>query len=286
MRKFYLENSIGERKDLQLRKFFFHSPKGLGVSYKSEYEQLGNGFYDSSFMEAEQINIVGEIAFLESAYDDFQDLIDWIYSGYDLSFIYAPDGSTEYYCDIDVDYIEKEEIDYDSGTLKCPCSFLGKTAWYKATPTVMNFGLDPEIDYMVFDFPIESKFALSDSYNSLDITNAGHYPAYVKLTANGEMGNPILTLTNKSTGAVLGKLDLTGVTVDAGEMLKYSSVPGDSYITLVAADLTETDLIDLIDLSNDNFFSIPLNTVCTLKFEFTGPSQTSTLYVYEYRRTI
>lgn len=283
-RKFYLENSIGERKDLLLRTSFFDAPQGFGTSNKSEYEQLGHGFYSNSFLEAEQINIVGELAFLDDGYTNYTALSDWICGGYDLTFVYNPNG-TEYYCDIDVEYIEKGQIGED-GVLRCPCSFLGKTAWYKPAPTVMNFGLDSSIDYMVFDFPIESMFALSDSYNSLDVTNTGHYPAYVKLTANGEMGSPILTLTNKSTGEVLGKLDLTGVAVDAGETLKYSSVPGDSYITLVAADLTETSLVDSINLDNDNFFSIPRNVACTLKFEFTGPSTTSTLYVYEYRRTV
>lgn len=286
MRKFYLQNSIGVRKDLQLKSFFFNSPKGLGLSNKANYEQLGDGFYANSFLEAEQINIVGEIAFLESAYDDFQDLIDWIYSGYDLSFIYAPDGSTEYYCDIDIDYIEKEEIDNETGCLHCPVSFLGKTAWYKTTPTILNFTIDPDADYMKFDFITESRFPRGNSYNAIDVSTSGHYPAYIKLTIDGAISNPVISLVNNVTGAIIGKVDLTGTTVESGEILMYSSVPENSYIKILSADGAYTDLVDSIDLSYDNFFGVPFNASCSLKLEFTGSPTEATIYLYNYWRSV
>lgn len=286
MRKFYLQNSIGVRKDLQLKSFFFNSPKGLGLSNKANYEQLGDGFYANSFLEAEQINIVGDIAFLESEYDDFKDLIDWIYSGYDLSFIYAPDGSTEYYCDIDIDYIEKEEIDNETGCLVCPVSFNGKTPWYKSSPVILNFELDPDVDYMKFDWIMESRFPRGNSYNTIDVSAAGHYSSYIKMTITGAITDPIVKLINKATNEILGQLDLTGVTVDTGEVLMYSSVPGNSYIKILGTDGVYTDLSDSINLTYDNFFGVPRNTACSLKLEFTGTTATATIYVHEYRRAV
>lgn len=286
MRKFYLQNSIGVRKDLQLKSFFFNSPKGLGLSNKSNYEQLGDGFYANSFLEAEQINIVGEIAFLESAYDDFQDLIDWIYSGYDLSFIYAPDGSTEYYCDIDIDYIEKEEIDNETGCLVCPVSFLGKTPWYKSTPTNFDFEIDPNANYMKFDWLMESRFPRGNSYNAIDVTATGHYPSYIKLTIGGAITSPVVKLLNNATGAILGQMDLTGITVETGEILMYSSVPGNSYIKVLGTDGVYTDLSDSLNLAYDNFFSIPLGVSCSLKLEFTGSPTMANISTYEYRRAV
>lgn len=286
MRKFYLQNSIGVRKDLQLKSFFFHNPTGLGMSNKADYEQLGDGFYTNTFLEAEQINVVGEIAFLESAYADFKALIDWIYSGYDLSLIYAPDGSTEYYCDVDIDYIEKEEIKPDTGTLICPVSFLGKTPWYKSAPTILNFELDPDIDYMKFDWIMESRFPRGNSYNAIDVSAAGHYSSYIKMTITGAITNPVIKLVDKSNGAILGQLDLTGVAVETGEVLMYSSIPGNSYVKILGTDGSYTDLIDSINLGYDNFFGVPRNTDCSLKLEFTGTTATATIYVHEYRRAV
>lgn len=279
MRKFYLENSIGERKDLQLSSFFFHTPEGLGISNRNEYENPADGFFSNVFGQTEQINIVGEIAFMGGdPYGDYKSLIDWIYGGYGLEFVYNPNG-TEYFCDVDIDYIEKGEINYESGVLRCPVSFLGKTPWYKATATVFNFALDPTIQYKKYPYTYPYVYSLSGQVGSIAVTPSGHYPAVVELTANGEMTNPSLTLVN-ANGDILGKMRLDSVTIASGSVLSYSSDPSNPGVWIDGIDASQ-----YLNLEYDNFFTIPREP-CTISLSFIGPSETATIYVKQYYRSV
>ena len=63
MRKFYIENSIGERKTLQSNTLFFNEPEGLGYSLDGDYARVGDGFYAETSSYYEQPNIVGDLVF-------------------------------------------------------------------------------------------------------------------------------------------------------------------------------------------------------------------------------
>ena len=282
MRKFFLVNSIGEEIDLNIRAHFFHSPNGLGVTNKYEFEDFGNGFYWDTYERQEQLNPSGEIAFLESdPYGDYQALSDWIYKGYDVSFVYAPKGTEKYYTDIKIDYFDKEEI--KEGHLNIPIAFLGKTPWYKSTPLVFNFSADDETEYMIYDYPIEAMYALSNASNSIDIIASGHYPASFKTTIYGEFSNPIITVKT-SSGIELGRLELSNMTIGANEYLEYSTIKNKCAVKKVGT--AETSLNDYINVQYETFFTIPVGVPCTVRFESVGTPSDNTLYVYQYYRTV
>jgi len=282
MRKFYLENEIGERIDLNISKHSFEEPEGLGAENENTYAELGDGFFVNVKSQIKPINITGKISFQDEDQNaDYDDFINWIFKGYKLYFIKSY-GGTEYYCDIDVDYINKGEI--EDGELLCPASFTGTTLWYTLNTIVLNFALDDESKYKKYPYKYPYKYSRSSSSKKVQITPIGHVPARVRLQAVGEMSNPSLTLTNENTGEILGKLDLSGLSVAVDEMLIYSSVPGNAYIKKVTDDGSEVDLSDAINLDYDNFLKLPLNVPCVIHFEFTGSADAATLYVCQYRR--
>ena len=67
---------------------------------------------------------------------------------------------------------------------------------------------------------------MSELANSIDIEIDGHFPAEVTFVGDGILNNPTLTLTDKNTDKVYGKLDLSAVTISAGEKLLFSSRQG------------------------------------------------------------
>lgn len=107
MRRFYLQNEIGERKNLQTRgELFFSSPTGMGFANTNAYAQTG-GFFTRTSAEHVQGAIAGELVF--GGYAEYRALADWIFSGYELQIVYAP-ANDEYIADIDIVSISKGEL--------------------------------------------------------------------------------------------------------------------------------------------------------------------------------
>lgn len=293
MREFYFVNSIGQQIDLQEKAHLFKPTRGLGFSNKNEYEDLGNGFFQRVFGAPDQMDITGIIYFLESVYADWKTLIDWLFSGYEISFVYSPVSTEVWRCDVDLAVGEKTEMLEGSKCLIIPISMQKKTPWYKTTPTVINFALDDDTSYKIFPYRFPYVLSPSGSSKKVAVTAAGHYPARARITILGEISDPVITLLKTSTSEILGRVDLTGLTVAAGEQLQYSSVPGQdingddkSYIRLVGADGSITDLIDSISLSYNNFFELPVGIPCSVQLDFTGVTTTASIFIYEYRSTI
>lgn len=285
MRKFYLENSIGERRELLSHTLFFSSPTGLGFSYDSEYSKTANGFFSRTKSDLQQIDIVGEIVFPQDCYAAYRSFVNWICAADDLKLCYIPYGTTEFFIDIMVDSIEKTEIG-EGGVLVAPINFKGLSLWYKKNPMVFTFTEPPEDNYKKYDYKYDYVYPLSFASNSIDIFVGGHGSAAIKFEGNGVLTNPCLTLTD-SSGAEIGKIDLNGTSITTGEKLIISTQPHSDGVWKIGTDGTKTDLIDLIDLSISDFFSIPAQTACTLTLSIDNAIETtSTVYIYEYYRSV
>ena len=265
MRKFYLENEIGERIALQGSNLFFNDPEGLGCSYGKNYESLGNGHYIEVESEYEQPSIVGDLVFLRNHYTEYQTFMNWVHKKYALKIVYRP-LSVEYFMDVKFQKIGKSEI--KNGLLACPVVFDGLTMWYKRGH--VEFAFTATVDESKkYPYTYPYRYALSAIAGSIDIEVTGHAPAEIYLEGDGALEAPIFTLTDKYTGEIYGKLDLSAVTFSTGEKLIYSALSNELDGNPQCGIWKEvngvrTDLTPYIDVSYKNFFAIPIDTPCEL----------------------
>lgn len=278
MREFYLENAIGERRSLQTkRECFLRAPSGLGWADTNTYASA-QGFFPRTFSEPAQPAPMGDFVF--GGYDDYRDFVDWVHKGYDLTLVYSPDG-TEYRIDIDLLSVQKGEINL-WGRLECPFVMAAKTPWYK--PTTRELVIAPpasETGYRRYTYKYTTQYAASSLSNQVEISASGHLPAALYMVCPGPLSNPKLTLLGP-TGAVIGLLDLTGIGIEAGEMLIYSTKFGQTGVWRDG-----TDLLPELDLNNNNFFDVPINQTCTLRLESdTDIETTATIQLFEYYRSV
>lgn len=112
MRRFYLENSIGERKDLQTKQeIHLREPAGLGWADNNTYADA-RGFFPRTDSRPVQPAVMGD--FVIAGYATYKALADWIHQGYELTLVYDPSG-TEYRIDIDILSLQKARSTHGGG---------------------------------------------------------------------------------------------------------------------------------------------------------------------------
>lgn len=276
MRKYYLENSIGERKDLQTRgELFFSAPNGMGWADSNTYASA-HGFFPRTSSEPAQPQPSGEL--IVGSYATYLALVNWIFSGYDLTLVYQP-LSIEYKIDIDIISVAKPEI--KKGVLVCPVTMAAKTPWYK--PTTRELVIAPPasaVGYKRYSYAYPYQYAAASLSNSVEILAAGHMPAAIYMTIPGPLTNPCITLS--LDGTEIGKMDLNGVSVASGETLIFSTRFG-----TIGVWKDSTDLLEYLDLNNNNFFEIPTGDTCVLTIESDSDiATTATIQLNEYYRSV
>ena len=78
---------------------------------------------------------------------------------------------------------------------------------------------------MRFTFKFPFKFSDSGAGDAQVFTPQGHFPAAMELTVNGPCSNIYFKAEDNATGELIGALDLSGVSVAAGDRIYYSSRP-------------------------------------------------------------
>lgn len=279
VRKFAIQNSIGERLSLNEHTHLLTTPQGLGYTQANTNASLGLGFYKNIHKEYPARNIVGSIIFSEKPYEEYAKFIDWVNKGYDLMLVYNPNG-TEYYAEFDVEYIQKGEIN-NVGVLDVPVSFYAKTPWYKILPQVINVDPTSGGSSSRFDLTFDFRFSNDDTAGNTVINSLGHLPAALDISVTGVMTDPKITLTD-SAGLLIGKMELADVTIQNGSVLRYSSKYLDTGVWIDGVDQLPN-----LDLSNENFFRVPMSKACTLSITSTGATNLSaTINVYQYYRSV
>ena len=278
MRKFYLENSIGERRDLQTKQeIHMNNPAGLGWADNNVYADA-RGFFPRTDSRPVQPAVTGD--FVIKGYDTYKELVDWLHQGYDLTLVYDPDG-TEYRIDIDMLSVSKGEGNL-WGWLECPFTMAAKTPWYK--PTTREMEITPpvsEIGYKKYDYEYDYEYSVASLSNSVEILAAGHMPAAIYMTIGGPLVNPSITLTD-SDSVEIGKMDLNGVSIEDGETLIFSTRFGS-----IGVWQDGNDLLEYLDLNNNNFFEIPTGETVTLTLASDSDiATTATIKLYEYYRSV
>ena len=109
MRKFYLENELGERKPLNGEDgIFLTDPAGLGVSYGNSYADLGAGFFRRVEEKQPQGVIPCSLTFMRGAYEKYKDFADWALRAETIYLVYKP-LNVAYYRRVELSYLTRDE---------------------------------------------------------------------------------------------------------------------------------------------------------------------------------
>lgn len=289
-RKFYLLNAAGDRFGLNgERGVYLTEPEGLGYVLSPAFADLKNGFFRETETDAEpQQTVAGTLVFVNpNAYSNYRTFVDWANSAGDLRLVYLPFGSTEFYRQVSVNYIQKGELT-KTRWLEAPVALFGLSPWYRPEATVLDMaaGATGNRKRYTYRYTPELRYGTAAAAQLSGTVNpAGHVPASLTFEFFGAIVNPVLSLIGVNTGTVYGRAAVTASLL-ATDTLEYSSMYRNSYIQVRHADGSTTDLLDSVDLSGDPFFRAPVTEPATFAMSsdasFTGQGE---LQIYYYFRS-
>lgn len=282
MRKFYIKNSIGVEFPLNgERGVWLTNPFGFGYQKSPTFGDLGRGFFVvTNDLYEPQGQCGGDVVFVgDDPYKDYTDFVNFLNGGYALEVGYQP-KDTRYWCAVEIDTVEKTEIG-DMGWLTVPVTFNKTTPWYLPSPLSLRLEPASEGGVKRYNYRYPYRYQQGRFASSLEVKAQGHMNSSVVITINGPLTNPIIMLKDTATGAEYGSIKLA-TTVYGGSTLVYSSKPNDAKVTIDGQDA-----VQYIDVANNNFFQIPLNTTCELSINAdTGVTTTAFIQIYDYFRSV
>ena len=99
--QYIFENEKGERYDLTApAPVFLVNVEGLGIVTSRSFGSLGNGFFLLTSDEVPTNPITGDLVYHASAFENYENLVNWIGQAKTLYFCYSP-LDTEYRCQRD-----------------------------------------------------------------------------------------------------------------------------------------------------------------------------------------
>ena len=256
-------------------------PTGLGYTYSTEYEQLGNTFVENlRKLEQGQINAVANFLY----YDNFKNFIDFIEMSESLVLAYKipfKDKQEEYLRNVNIQTVGKSEKQ-QNGAISENITIECKSLWYKEN--IFIYDMTSQEREMRWDFQWDSKFVSYD-IRSLQYINKGHIDAPIILELHGELLNPKIELY------VEGELMQTvnfNLELEAYEKLLYCTKEDEFYIKKQNTDGTFEDLfsLDVIDFANDNVIRLPKNKSCEIKLSADNDIQGAQIKILEYYKAI
>ena len=276
MRKFYIENERKERFSLWGNRVFMVEPSGLGIKHDATYIRIGNSFLRNKKMQVAQSEVGGKIEFLEpGANKKFNEFYNFCAAASSLHLIYDPGDGKEYIRDIDI--AEAGKTEKTGATLPITVKFKCKSLYYLQDNNSFLF----ESDSLEKRYDYQYDFAYSD-YGTYEATinNNGHVDAPFDCIINGYCAEPSISIIKDDE--TLYEV-VFPVAIEEGEYIRYSSRDGMLEATLVSGN-KETNLMNVLDITKDNFFKIPVGNN-TIVFSSAGTSTnivTITIYkMYE-----
>lgn len=261
VREFKLINEKGQEYSLMDIENYclLTDPSGLGYSYSTEYEQLGNSFI-SNLRKIEQGQINGTANFLK--YDNYKNLVNFIEWSKKIQFSYKipfENGVKEYLKDVQIQLLAKTEKN-TNGVISEQIVFDCLSLWYEEKSTI--FKIEPQNDELRWDIKWDSRFVRKDS-QSLSFINEGHVAAPILVSMDGSLSNPKIKLYVE--GELYQTVEFTAA-IEAYEKLLYGTKEDDFYIYRQKTDGTLESLkkLTVIDFDNDNVIRIPVNQSCKI----------------------
>lgn len=262
VRQFKLKNEKGQECSLMdiEQTCLLTDPSGLGYSYSSEYEQLGNTFINV-LRKMEQGKIAATLNFMN--YDNYKQVVDFIQSAEKLKFSYTvpySTGAKEYYKDIEIQAVAKSQIQ-ENGIISEPINIDCLSLWYEENTT--TYTISAEDNELRWDFKWDSRFVDYD-VRRLQFINKGHTEAPIVVEIDGHVINPKISLFIE--GQLIQQVPIT-VEVAQYEKLLYGTKENEFYINRQKTDGTLESLftLDNINIANDNVIRLPKNKSCELR---------------------
>lgn len=280
VRKFGLINEKGEEYSfMDIDKYcLLVDPTGLGMTYDTSYEKVGISF-QKNLRQLEQGEISGTAVF--SNYKNYRNLIDFIENSLELRFHYVVPNVGEYYRDVLIKEISKTEIK-PTGFMEETITFECISLWYSINEA--NYIIKANEDEIRWDFKWDSRF-ISYSTRSLVIVNNGHTDAAIRLSIDGEVVNPEISLTVE--GVEVQTIPFT-CSIQEYEKFEYSSKDGDSYVRKRNTNGTYTSLFNLsvLEFNNNNVLKLPQGKSCELSITADDEIASATLQVFIYFKSV
>lgn len=286
MRQFYFVNNDGQRYQLQngTTKTFLWQPGGLGFGYDTSYKE-SDGFFFNMNTSVEQVAKTGVLVFHGTdPYSDYKALMDYLAKSTGLRLAYAPKNNW-YYVDIDVESVDKTEIELD-GTLQCSIVMMPKTPFY--LPYEMNIDLSGDLGTSIkqYDYKYDYVYSNTAVAGEIEFEIPAQMDSGLEITIPGAISAPSMEFF--ANGVKIGEIDLTSISVQVGEYVRYSSIPISAGVYLYSGG-AEADITAQIGLNADypTFFLLPPNQTIKAVLQadvLTGT--TASLKVYEYFRSV
>ena len=251
MRKFYVENEINERFSLWGNRVYMVEPEGLGIKHDASYIRIGNSFLRNK-MHVSQSEISGLIEFVDpGANKRFNEFYNFCAAASELYLVYDPGDGTEYIRDIDIAEVGKTER--TGGTLPISINFTCKSLYYLRDNN--RFTFEPIENEKRYDYTYDYTYGDYGTYQAT-FQNNGHVDAPFECSIYGYCVNPTIKIIkgNETLYEVIFP-----VIVNEGEFIRYSSRDGMLEATLVSGSV-ETNLMNILDITKDNFFKFPIGT--------------------------
>lgn len=284
--KYVLENEAGSRYDLTApASIFMVNVEGLGSVAKNSFAEISEGFYLQTRYATNQEPVVGELVYQAGAFGNYQTLVNWIMAAKTLYLCYTP-LNVEYRRIVRLRDIGKSKRD-GAGWMRAKISFEPETPWYLQSPAELDIA-EESATAKRYDYVYTGLKYGSDSAGAMtaQIAPRGHTPSGIVLRYYGAITSPEFRLTGVDTGKVYGICSLN-VTTSATDTIELSTLPEDSYVKKIAANGTETNLLDKVDLAFDPFFRAPVTEPSVLSIESDAAfSGTADIFVVAYYRTV
>lgn len=287
MRQFYLINADGQKYNLinDMTRAFLWQPSGLGFQYDKDYME-SDGFFFEMNSAVSQTAKTGTLVFFKDPYTQYKAFMDYVSSSEGLRLAYSPKGNTWYYVDIDIEYVEKSEI-LENGTLQCSISMLPKTPMY--LPYELNIDLSGDLGSSIKQYGgVNYAYKYDYTYSNTAVAGEIEFeiPAQMdsglEITIYGAISSPVMEFY--ASGEKIGEIDLSSISVLAGDYVKYSSIPTSAGIYQSVSGVVD-DITEQIGLNADypSFFLLPPNQTIKAVLQadvLTGTS--ASIKVYEY----
>ena len=286
MRQFYIQNEYGQKIELQGGSIFMSDPSGFGFADDVQYME-SDGFFVETFREEQQLEKTGTLIFKPNeAYANYFSFANWVFAAQSLILAYNPDGNW-FYINIDINEMSKSELT-TAGLLEIPIVYTPVSPWY--SPYSLNLTIDGvnTDNAKLYTYIYPYTYTTSAQAGVLNFTAQAQVPCDFEINIPGPVENPVITVTRLDTNTVIGEIDLSTVSADEGETIRFSNVPTSAGATLLTSSGIQ-DLTSQLGISTDlpTFFRLPANI--PVEFTLTATSLlgvTASLKIYRYYRTV